>query len=253
MNLTLGKSISYLRQSAFYVQHAACLSGAGYPSRWDCLLSSSLFIPMKRSPLQRNFPGLTCQRKPPPPNIWWFQGGARSRGWYLAPAAISPHPSPGFGGRFGMDGCAQIATSLLLGLGCGLGGSFFRSRFLGYALTFVIVHSPFIAAEGHFFTAAFGHIRSRKRRGRQREARLLLGGHPALQRGGILVSPSSLNSASPLRRVGLPVSPGRPPSRLSAIAASAPCFLPPEEDIRGQRELQDQIQSRAHFGAPLVG
>lgn len=67
MNLTLGKSISYLRQSAFYVQHAACLSGAGYPSRWDCLLSSSLFIPMKRSPLQRNFPGLTCQRKPPPP------------------------------------------------------------------------------------------------------------------------------------------------------------------------------------------
>lgn len=50
-----------------------------------------------------------------------------------------------------MDGCAQIATSLLLGLGCGLGGSFFRSRFLRYALTFVIVHSPFIAAEGHFF------------------------------------------------------------------------------------------------------
>lgn len=136
MNLTLGKSISYLRQSAFYVQHAACLSGAGYPSRWDCLLSSSLFIPMKRSPLQRNFPGLTCQRKPPPPNIWWFQGGARSRGWYLAPAAISPHPSPGFGGRFGMDGCAQIATSLLLGLGCGLGGELFSLTVPGLRFNF---------------------------------------------------------------------------------------------------------------------
>lgn len=57
-----------------------------------------------------------------------------------------------------------------------------------------------------------------------------------------------LDWASPLPWAVQPVSPACPP----CTTASAPCFPHPKKNIRGQRDLQNQNQSRAHFGVLLV-
>lgn len=120
------------------------------PTSAGLLLSSSLFKPAKGSPFAEEFPGVCRQRKPP---CQYLKVSRRCAELRLIPGPRSCTPTS----------LARVSPPCLDGRGCAdsllfaawvwlrFGGELFHSRFPRYALTPVIVHSPFIAVEGRFF------------------------------------------------------------------------------------------------------
>lgn len=224
--------------------HAVCLSGAGCP--YLRLPALQLTVqPRELQPFAEEFPSVSCQRKPPA-NIWRFQIGVHSWGWSLVPAALPPHPLLPF-----QDSWVQIISPSLLGFGCGLGGAFplafraLRFNFCHCSFSFYCNGGTFLSLQ-HLLTSQTDNAVGGS--GRQ----------------------SSSSEVTPLCREGALLS-HLPPwiqhpccakqscqFRLPSLSplchqCSSPCFPPPRESSRGQRDLQYQIQSRIYFGAPLVG